>query len=144
MADNKKTSQEELDLNKSEQDKAEAMLQKMFDTATKKVDDMIKAAEKKANKIISDAQQSVEPTVKKKQVRGPEPMVTIRLPRDSEKGDRFVSLNGKVWRIQRGHNVQVPLSIAEIIENSAKQDEMADIYQEQLANKFQADLNKIR
>ena len=48
----------------------------------------------------------------------------IRLFRDNDKykGDVTVILNGKVYKIQRGVEVEVPAAVAEIIENSMKQD----------------------
>ena len=53
-----------------------------------------------------------------------EEMVTIRLavdpahPRDNEV---TVGLNGRFWKIQRGHTVQVPAAVGEILAHSERQ-----------------------
>ncbi len=51
--------------------------------------------------------------------------VTIRLFKDNGryKGDEFVGYNGTFYKIQRGVEVEVPLGVAEIIEQSLKQDQ---------------------
>lgn len=121
----------------------EAKLQEMFDMASKKVEDMIAEAEKKAAKIVSNAQKTIVHNTKTKKKKD-EPMVTIKLPRDPQKGDRIVSVNGKAWMIQRGVNVQVPLSVYEVIENSDRQDDLSLLYQEQLANDFETKLNQLK
>jgi len=118
----------------------EAKLQKMFEMANKKIEDMIANAEKKAAKIVEDAEKIVVP---KKREPVPERMVSIRLPRDPQKGDRIVSVNGKTWIIQRGVNVEVPLSVYEVIENSDMQDDKALQYREQLQNDFAVKLKQL-
>lgn len=55
--------------------------------------------------------------------------VTIRIPRGAEGEDNYItaSLNGKVYKIKRGVDVEVPEGIAEIIRNSeAAKDEARD------------------
>lgn len=54
-----------------------------------------------------------------------EERVTIKLFKDSKeyKDDLTVIVNGKAYKIQRGVEVSVPKSVAEIIEHSAAQDE---------------------
>ena len=51
--------------------------------------------------------------------------VTIRLFKDNGryKDDLFVGYNGTFYTIQRGVDVEVPLGVAEIIEQSLKQDQ---------------------
>lgn len=50
-------------------------------------------------------------------------MVKIRLFKDNEryKDDVFVGLNGKFYTIKRGVDVEVPVGVAKIIEQSLKQ-----------------------
>lgn len=122
----------------------EERLQEMFDTSNKKVEDMIKNAEKKAKKIISDAEAvSINKAAPAKRKPRVERMVPIRLPKDPQKGDRIVSVNGKTWIIQRGATVQVPLSVYEVIENGDRQDEIAMEYAEKLQNDFSDKLNSL-
>ena len=54
-----------------------------------------------------------------------EERVTIKLFKDNKdyKDDLTVVVNGKAYRIQRGVEVSVPKSVAEVIEHSATQDE---------------------
>lgn len=51
-------------------------------------------------------------------------LVTIQLFKDSEKykDDKFVAVNGKTWQIKRGVPVQVPKYVADVLEQSMKQD----------------------
>jgi hypothetical protein len=53
-----------------------------------------------------------------------EEMVTIHLFKDKDKykHDLKVGLNGRIYRIQRGVDVQVPKAVAEIIYASLEQD----------------------
>ena len=47
--------------------------------------------------------------------------VTIKLPLSkAERDDVFVGINGKIYQIKRGHSVEVPRSVAEILEQSEK------------------------
>lgn len=50
--------------------------------------------------------------------------VTIKLPKDrnEKREDMVVGLNGKMFLIRRGEYVDVPIAVAEIIENSEIQD----------------------
>lgn len=118
----------------------EAKLEKMFEMANKKIEDMLADAEKKAAKIIDGAEKTVA-SARKKPI--PERMVSIRFPRDPQKGDRIVSVNGKTWVIQRGVNVEIPLSVWEVIENSDMQDDKALQYREQLQNDFAVKLKQL-
>jgi hypothetical protein len=51
--------------------------------------------------------------------------VTIRLFKDSGKykDDMIVGLNGRMYQIQRGKEVEVPWAVAEIIRESLEQDQ---------------------
>ena len=50
--------------------------------------------------------------------------VSIELFQDNEryKDDVFAAVNGKAYKIRRGVRVEVPASVAEVLENSRKQD----------------------
>ena len=53
-------------------------------------------------------------------------MVKIKIPRDRQRGDMVVGVNGKFWQFQRGKEVEVPESVAEVINWSIEQDERAE------------------
>lgn len=52
----------------------------------------------------------------------------IRIPKAPKGEDNFViaSVNGRVFKIKRGETVEVPLPIAQVIENSFKDADRAD------------------
>lgn len=56
--------------------------------------------------------------------------VEIRLPKatNGEQNFMFVSLNGKAFKIKRGEKVKVPAPIADMIEESFADQDMADEY----------------
>ena len=56
-----------------------------------------------------------------------EKMVKVRLFKDNKnyQGDVFVGVNGKTYQIKRGVEVEVPDYVAEVLKNSARQDENA-------------------
>ena len=53
-----------------------------------------------------------------------EEMVTVCLFKDNEryKDDVFVAVNGKTWQIKRGEPVQIPKYVADVLEQSRRQD----------------------
>ena len=61
-------------------------------------------------------------------------MVKVRLFKDNQNytSDVFVSVNGENYLIKRGVTVDVPDYIAEVLENSAKQDESTALLIERL------------
>ena len=69
-----------------------------------------------------------------------EKRVTIRLFKDNRKykSDVPVVLNGKFYKIQRGVSVEVPEAVAEIVENSLKQDEYTAMVIEREKNSYNA------
>ena len=81
-------------------------------------------AEKKAR---AEAEQKTKEKEKVPETIFPEEeeRVTIKLFKDNKdyKDDLTVVVNGKAYRIQRGVEVSVPKSVAEVIEHSATQDE---------------------
>ena len=64
-------------------------------------------------------------------------MVKIKLFKDDHdyKDDVFVAVNGERYQIKRGVEVEVPDYIAEVLENSAKQDACAA----ELIQKFESE-----
>lgn len=56
-----------------------------------------------------------------------EKMVKVRLFKDNKnyQSDVFVGVNGKTYQIKRGVEVEVPDYVAEVLRNSARQDEYA-------------------
>jgi hypothetical protein len=54
-------------------------------------------------------------------------MVKVKLFKDNRryKGDVFVSVNGRNYQIQRGVEVEVPAEVAEVLEHSQRQDDLA-------------------
>lgn len=66
-------------------------------------------------------------------------LVTINLFMDNDKykDDVIVAVNGKVWQIKRGEDVKVPRHIAEVINNSAKQDRATALEIRKLEEKYE-------
>ncbi len=52
-------------------------------------------------------------------------MVKIKIPRDRQRPDMTVGVNGKFWKIKRGVEVEVPDYVAEVVNSSIEQDEKA-------------------
>ena len=65
-------------------------------------------------------------------------MVKVRLFKDNQNytGDVFVSVNGENYLIKRGATVDVPDYIAEVLENSQKEDENAVMRMEMAEKSF--------
>lgn len=77
----------------------------------------------------TDKEKEAESSVEKEK-SAEEERVKIKLFKDNKdyKDDLTVGVNGKLYIIKRGIEVEVPKSVAEVIENSIKQDqETADM-----------------
>lgn len=63
--------------------------------------------------------------------------VKIRLYKDNDKykDDVQVIINGKVYLIQRGKEVEVPEAVAEVLENAQKQEQLAIEYSDSIGKK---------
>ena len=62
-------------------------------------------------------------------------MVKIKLPLTrTEKNDVYVAVNGKSYLIKRGEYVEVPASVAEVLENREKMLNEAMEFESQAAN----------
>lgn len=77
-------------------------------------------AEKKNDGTVQAAQ-APETTTEKQET------VKIKLFKDNGryKGDVYVSVNGRRYQIQRGVEVEVPAEVAEVLEHSQRQDNLA-------------------
>lgn len=62
----------------------------------------------------------------------------IELFKDSGKysDDVFVAVNGKAYKIRRGERISVPNSVAEVLQNSHKQDNAAAALMERKQNDY--------
>ena len=93
------------------------------------------------NNIQTEAdelQQEAKPAKPAKASEDPwKQMVTIRLPKatNGEANYLFAAVNGRRFKIQRGVKVEVPLPIAEVIEHSYEQQNMADEYNEMVTER---------
>ena len=65
----------------------------------------------------------------------------IRLQKDNwrYRDDVFVGVNGKGWLIKRGVPVEVPENVAEVLENSIRQDESTAMLIERESSKYEND-----
>lgn len=61
-------------------------------------------------------------------------MVKVKLPRAASGEDNFItaSVNGKVYKIQKGVEVEVPGSIAQVIQNSYEAKDQADDFKDSI------------
>lgn len=75
-------------------------------------------AKKEEEKTLETSKETEEQTVEEPKT------VEIELFKDNDKykDDVFVGLNGKTYQIKRGEKVKVPIGVAEILENSQRQD----------------------
>ena len=65
--------------------------------------------------------------------------VNLFLDNDKYKDDVMVSVNGKLWQIQRGVDVKVPRYVSEVLDNSMKQDRATALRIRELESKFDAE-----
>lgn len=68
-------------------------------------------------------------------------LTSIRLFKDNDKykDDVFVAVNGKRWQIKRGVDVMVPRYVADVLEQSMKQDAATANMIERESASFQAE-----
>lgn len=128
----------------------------MFEDAMKKTEEatakIIAEAEKKAAKIIKSAEDKVAQMATEVSHSKPlrtvreEPKVKIKLPYDKVKNntDLPVSINGVTYLLQRGVWIEVPLAVAEVLDNANRQEEYAIMYSEGLADAFQEKLKQLQ
>ncbi len=59
--------------------------------------------------------------------------VKIRIPRTkADQEDVFVSVNMRTWLIKRGEEVEVPLCVAEVLQNQEKMLEQIMLFEEKI------------
>ena len=64
--------------------------------------------------------------------------VKIRLPlTKSEKGDKYVAVNGRTYLIKRGETVEVPDFVAEVLQHEEEMLSISMAYEEQAKEKVQ-------
>lgn len=114
-----KISQLEAKLKEEQEAKAEA------EKAAEKAQNEAEAAKAEAEKIANEAKTKEDTKVTTVVKPQEEKRVKIKLFKDSKeyKDDLTVVVNGKAYQIQRGVEVEVPESVAEVIEHSAVQDQ---------------------
>ncbi len=80
--------------------------------------------------VVTQAEEGQEP--QEPEIKDPmQEMVTIKIPKDPVdkwNDSLFVGLNGRRYLIQRGKFVEVPRPVAEIIQHSEEQAEIADAF----------------
>ena len=106
------------------------------------LEQMIEAALQKRmeeNKIQPDKPVETEETVRLKKYYEEKVTVNLFLDNDKYKEDVIVSVNGKTWQIQRGVDVQVPRYVAEVLDNSMKQDRATALRIMELESKYEAE-----
>ena len=74
----------------------------------------------------------VKTTKAKAKENDPHRKVKIKIPREKNKPGVYVNVNTHSFYIPRGEVVEVPAYIAEVLENSAKQDESTALLIERL------------
>lgn len=74
-----------------------------------------------------------------------EKLVKIRLFKDNEryKDDVFVAVNGRSFQIKRGEEVEVPESVAEVLERSMDQDAATAGLMERESSRYKAQAEKL-
>lgn len=135
---NKKTEDPVLNQAEAAQE-PEKNIQEMLEKAREEVAAMLEEARAKAAEIVKAAE-PMKPAVPPVPAE-PEKMVRIKLFKDNAKyrDDVFVGVNGKGWLIKRGVSVEVPESVAEVLENSLKQDEATAMLIERESSKYEND-----
>lgn len=124
MADKEKKTPESGEMSLSEVQAAIAeMLQQAREEAQKQADAIIAEA-----KALAENEKTAKSAAKAKalaedKARGEE-LVEVKLFKDNSKYKEpvFVAVNGETWAIERGVRVPVPRKVAEVLDNSDKQD----------------------
>lgn len=123
--ENLKTLAEEL---KREKEDLDTMRKELTDGMTELMAAKTQLDDEKSKLNISTGKKAAEKPVK---------MVKVELEKTKEKkSDVPVTVNGKVYLIQRGVEVEVPDFVAEVLENTKKMDRLALERQEEAAKNF--------
>lgn len=122
------------DILKSVTENAKAEAKKILKIAQQNADDIIKKAGVAAEQINSVQSNPKAPEKVE--------MVPIKLFKDGDryKDDVPVTLNGKLYLIQRGKVVMVPRGVKEILDTQERQDIDAALYREKKSEEYAATL----
>ena len=107
--------------------------------------DIVEKARAEAAAILEAARKSAAAMAPETKEVSPNPpaekTVRIKLPKDNYRyrDDVFVGVNGKGWLIKRGIPVEVPEIVAEVLEQSALQDESTAMLIERESTKYEND-----
>jgi len=76
---------------------------------------------------------------------GGEELVSVKLFKDNDryKGDVFVAVNGRRFQIKRGVEVKLPKYVAEVLAQSAEQDQNTAQLIERESSRFAAEAEKL-
>ena len=74
-----------------------------------------------------------------------EELVSVKLFKDNDryKGDVFVAVNGRRFQIKRGVEVKIPKYVAEVLAQSAEQDQNTAQLIERESSRFAAEAEKL-
>ena len=124
MADKEKKTPESSEMSLAEVQAAIAeMLQQAREEAQKQADAIIAEAKALAENEKNAKSAAEAKALAEDKARGEE-LVEIKLFKDNSKYKEpvFVGVNGETWAIERGVRVPVPRKVAEVLDNSDKQD----------------------
>lgn len=121
MAKEKEVKQENI-LSEEMMAAVNAKIEAMFAEATKKAEEMVKAAEERVAEIENGKKAASEDTAKANSEL--EEYVEVKLFKDNDKykDDVFVAVNGETCRIKRGVKVKIKRKFALVLEQSDIQD----------------------
>lgn len=107
---------------------ANAEAEKILAEAREKAAEIVAAAESEAKAAVeaslAAAKEATEAAAPNVASSPAEELVPVRLFKDNDKykDDVFVAVNGKSWQIKRGETVMLPRYVADVLEQSMKQD----------------------
>ena len=78
-----------------------------------------------------------EQQTEQKQIKSDKVMIKLFYDGARYKDDVFVGVNGRRYQIKRGVEVEVPLAVKEVLDNSMRQDAAANRYMIELSNEAQ-------
>jgi hypothetical protein len=137
MAEKKKTTATEAPETAAVDPNAEA--EKILAEARAQAAEIVANAKKEAEAAVEAAKEAQAPAA-----NSGDELVPIRLFKDNEryKDDVFVAINGKSWQIKRGETVEVPKYVADVLEQSMKQDMATANMIEQKSAEYEAEASR--
>lgn len=96
-------------------------------------------------KTIPDTKDVAETKKDTEAKDGGEELVSVKLFKDNDryKGDVFVAVNGRRFQIKRGVEVKLPKYVAEVLSQSAEQDQNTAQLIERESSRFAAEAEKL-